>query len=157
VVLVRLLLLPLLAAWLVLALPVRLVASIGRFVGYRRVAVFGLGAIAGLLCAPESGAQLRARLAALVADARGTVPDAELAVRVRRELGSSSRTWHLPQPDVDAQSGLVILMGTAPHETARGDLERTVAAMRGVRGVDNRIEVTGAGPPSAVPATPSGA
>jgi osmotically-inducible protein OsmY len=156
VVLVRLLRLPLVAAWLVVGLPVRLAASIGRFVGYRRLAVFGLGAIAGLLCAPESGAQLRARLAALVADARATVPDAELAERVRRELGSSSRTWHLAQPEVDASGGVVTLTGTAPHETARGDLERTVAATKGVRHVDNRIEVTGVGPPSAVPAGPSG-
>ncbi|MGH9186252.1 MAG: BON domain-containing protein, partial [Acidimicrobiales bacterium] len=117
----------------------------GRFLGYRRIALFGVGVAVGLLVAPTTGAEVRSKLRALLERRQSRLPDAELAERVRFELSHASKTWHLPQPDVSALSGRVILNGQVPHETARSDLERAAAGVPGVALVDNQLLVAGAG------------
>lgn len=117
----------------------------GRLVGYRRLAFVGLGVGIGLLVAPMTGDELRKRLKALMEQRRTRVPDADLADKVRFELSHAARTWHLPQPDVAAVDGRVILNGQVPHATARADLERAAAAVPGVREIDNQLAVTGSG------------
>lgn len=115
----------------------------GRLMGYRRLAVFGIGVGVGLLLAPMTGEQARARLRSLIEQRRsGRVGD--LAERVRFELSHSPRTWHLPQPDVEVVAGTAVLRGEVPHEVGRTDLERTAAAVDGVTSVDNRISVSAA-------------
>lgn len=114
----------------------------GRLFGYRRLAFLGAGIAIGILVAPASGAQTRAKLLALL-EGSGAPPAGEggLAERVRYELLNSPRTWHLPQPTVEVIGRSAVLRGTVPHETGRADLERTAAAVPGVASVDNRIEV----------------
>jgi hypothetical protein len=118
----------------------------GRLVGYRRLFFLGAGIAIGVLVAPQSGAQTRAKLLALL-DGSGKGPAGEggLAERVRYELLNSPRTWHLPQPSVEVVGRAAVLRGTVPHETGRADLERTAAAVPGVASVDNQIEVAGPG------------
>ena len=116
----------------------------GRLVGYRRLGVLAAGVGIGVLIAPATGAQTRARLIALLegsrpADAGG------LAEKVRYELLNSPRTWHLPQPSVEVVGRAAVLRGIVPHASGRADLERTAAAVPGVASVDNRIEVGVAG------------
>lgn len=113
----------------------------GKLLGYRRLFVFGAGVAIGLLLAPMTGAELRARLQALLDERRGGPTD--LADRVRYELSHSPRTWHLPQPDVEVVDGRAILRGEVPHEVGRTDLERTAAAVAGVIEVDNQVGVAG--------------
>lgn len=111
-----------------------------RFVGLRRVALLGVGLAAGLLLAPVPGAELRRRLNERLRSVGGG-PPVDLADRVRDELASSPRTWHLPQPAVAIESGRVVLTGDVPHATAAADLERTVAAIKGVVDVENRLSI----------------
>ncbi|MBK9178939.1 MAG: BON domain-containing protein [Acidimicrobiales bacterium] len=111
----------------------------GRLVGYRRLALIGMGVLIGLLVAPVPGRQLRARLLALVG--RGRVSDDELAGAVERELSQAPRTWHLPQPAVDVRDGVVVLRGDVPHETARRDLEQAASAVDGVVRVESRLSL----------------
>jgi osmotically-inducible protein OsmY len=60
---------------------------------------------------------------------------------VRDELSSSPRTWHLPQPNVAADGdGRVTLTGTVPDAAAATDLERVARTVRGVNGVENRMQ-----------------
>lgn len=113
----------------------------GRLFGYRRIFLFGLGVGVGLLLAPMTGREARAKLQSLI-DARRGVGGGDLAERVRFELSHAPRTWHLPQPTVEVQGGTAILRGAVPHETGRADLERTAAAVAGVVEVDNLIAVT---------------
>jgi len=113
----------------------------GRLVGYRRIFLFALGVGVGLLIAPMTGREARARLQRLIEERRGGGTD--LAERVRFELSHSPRTWHLPQPTVEVQGGTAILRGTVPHETGRLDLERTAAAVAGVVEVDNHVAIAG--------------
>ena len=113
----------------------------GKLFGYRRLFVFGAGVAVGLLVAPTTGQELRARLQALLEERRGGPVD--LAERVRYELSHSPRTWHLPQPDVEVVGGRAILRGEVPHEVGRTDLERTAAAVAGVIEVDNQVGVAG--------------
>jgi len=112
---------------------------VGRLLGYRRVFVFAVGVGVGLLIAPMTGRQARARLRELWEGRQGGGVD--LAERVREELSHSPRTWHLPQPEVEVVGGRATLRGQVPHEVGRADLERTAAAVAGVVDVDNRIDV----------------
>ena len=112
----------------------------GRLVGYRRLTVLAVGIGIGILVAPSSGAQTRARLMALLEGGR-PADEGGLAERVRYELLNSPRTWHLPQPSVEIVGRSAVLRGTVPHESGRADLERTAAAVPGVGSVDNRIEI----------------
>jgi hypothetical protein len=115
-----------------------------RLFGLRRLVVFGLGVGVGLLLAPGPGAELRAKLRAAVDDlqGRGAGPTADLVSRVRDELASSPRTWHLPQPSVTLDGvDRVVLAGAVPDDTAKADLERVAAGVKGVVSVDNRLAV----------------
>src|SRR4051812_45833557 len=114
----------------------------GRFLGYRRLFVLGVGIAIGLLFAPGPGRELREKIKAMVA---GAMPpsDPDLGERVRFELSHSPRTWHLPQPEVAVQEGRVVLSGAVPHATARADLERAVTSVPGVMAVENLLTVTG--------------
>jgi osmotically-inducible protein OsmY len=113
----------------------------GRLLGYRRVLLVGVGVGIGLLIAPMTGRELRARLQALADEQRGGGGD--LATRVSYELSHSPRTWHLPQPEVEVVGGTVILRGEVPHEVGRVDLARTAAAVAGIVDVDNQVGVSG--------------
>jgi hypothetical protein len=113
----------------------------GRALGYRRVFVFGVGVGVGLLIAPMTGRELRARLQVLLEERRAG--GAGLAERISYELSHSPRTWHLPQPEVEVVGGTAILRGEVPHEVGRKDLERTAAAVAGVVDVDNQVGVSG--------------
>ncbi|MEX2292851.1 MAG: YtxH domain-containing protein [Acidimicrobiales bacterium] len=114
----------------------------GRLLGYRRLFVFAMGVGVGLLIAPMTGREARAKLQRLLEERRngGTT---DVADRVRFELSHAPRTWHLPQPTVEVQGGTAILRGTVPDEAARVDLERTAAAVAGVVAVDNHVAVGG--------------
>lgn len=115
-----------------------------RTLGYRRVTVFAIGVAVGLLAAPSSGAELRARLRDKLDELRRTAGPGDLADAVREELASSPRTWHLPQPAVTvADGGRVTLTGEVPDAAAAADLERTARAVRGVTAVENRLTVAG--------------
>lgn len=113
----------------------------GRLFGYKRVAVFAAGVGVGLLIAPMTGREARARLQKLIDERRGVASD-DLAARVAFELSHAPRTWHLPQPTVEVQGGTAILRGVVPHEEGRIDLERTAAAVAGVVEVDNHVAVS---------------
>ncbi len=114
----------------------------GRLLGYRRIFVFAAGVGVGLLIAPMTGREARAKLQQLI-DERRAGARGDLAERVRFELSHAPRTWHLPQPIVEVQGGTAILRGTVPDEGARTDLERTAAAVAGVVDVDNHVAVGG--------------
>jgi osmotically-inducible protein OsmY len=114
-------------------------------VGARRLGAVGVvtllvGIGIGMLVAPTSGAQLRARLRTLVGGT-GALPDGEVRVAVQRELSAAPRTWHLPQPEVAVHGGVVTLRGTVPHDTARLEVEAAAAGVRGVQGVVNDLVV----------------
>jgi len=117
----------------------------GRLLGYRRIFVFGAGVVLGLLVAPVTGREARAKLRELFEKLTGGPPQ-DLAERVRFELSHSPRTWHLPQPVVEVQGSTVVLRGQVPHETGRADLARTAAAVAGIAEVDNQVSVTSSPP-----------
>lgn len=116
-----------------------------RLMGYRRLVVFGMGIGVGLLVAPGPGAELRAKLRAAVDDLQGRTGGpgtADVVTRVRDELASSPRTWHLPQPSVTLDGvDRVVLTGDVPDATAKADLERVAAGVKGVVSVENRLAV----------------
>jgi osmotically-inducible protein OsmY len=112
----------------------------GRLLGYRRLFVFAAGIGVGLLVAPVTGAEARARLRRAIEERRPT-GDLDLAERVRFELSHSPRTWHLPQPVVEVVGHTAVLRGQVPHEAGRADLERAAAAVAGVADVHNQIVV----------------
>jgi hypothetical protein len=115
--------------------------KVGSLLGYRRLLTFAVGLGVGLLLAPVPGRELRARLQQAI-DGRGSAASgADLSDRVREELARSPRTWHLPQPQVEATGGTVTLRGEVPHDLGRSDLERTAAAVTGVVAVDNLLVV----------------
>ncbi|CAN5242888.1 hypothetical protein BH18ACT4_BH18ACT4_07870 [soil metagenome] len=143
--LIRLMTFPFRASARATGLAVRTVNRTGRLLGYRRLAVLGTGVGVGLLLAPTSGRRLRQGLRAAVETRFRRLPDEELAERVRFELNHSPRTWHLPQPAVEARGGTVVLRGDVPHETGRDDFERTAASVPGVAAVDNQVAVRGTG------------
>lgn len=113
----------------------------GRLFGYRRIFLFGLGVGVGLLLAPMTGREARAKLQSLIDQKRGGGPT-DLAEKVRFELSHSPRTWHLPQPAVEVRGTTAVLRGEVPHETGRVDLERTAAAVAGIVDVDNQLAVS---------------
>ena len=113
----------------------------GRLLGYRRLFLIAFGVGIGLLIAPVTGRELRARLQALAEQQR--TGGGDLADRVSYELSHSPRTWHLPQPEVEVVGSTAILRGEVPHEVGRVDLERTAAAVAGVVEVDNQVGVSG--------------
>jgi hypothetical protein len=111
-----------------------------RFVGYRRVLVLLVGVAIGVLIAPVPGAQLRAKVQAKLGGL-GRPSPLVLGDKVREELSSSPRTWHLPQPGVSVDGGTVTLTGDVPHATAAADLERTVRSVSGVTDVVNNLRI----------------
>jgi hypothetical protein len=121
-------------------LPVRVTALGARRLGAVGVVTLLVGIGIGMLVAPTSGAQLRARLRTLVGGT-GALPDGEVRVAVQRELSAAPRTWHLPQPEVAVHGGVVTLRGTVPHDTARLEVEAAAAGVRGVQGVVNDLVV----------------
>ena len=116
----------------------------GRAVGVRRLFFFGLGLGVGLLVAPMTGPEARAKLRQLLDERRG-LGDQDLAERVRFELSHSPRTWHLPQPLVEVVGQVAVLRGQVPHDAGRADLGRTAASVSGVVEVDNQVVVAGPG------------
>jgi hypothetical protein len=134
-------------AWKLLTLPIRLVlGTLGitfrtiRFVGVGRLLFFGAGVGTGMALSPNTGDQLRERLAQ-VRNPRPPLSATDLGALVRDELAHSPRTWHLPQPAVTVVDDRVTLTGEVPHESARADLGRTAGAVTGVAAVDNQIRV----------------
>ncbi len=126
--------------------PVKIVRGTVRFIGYRRVAVFGAGAVFGALVTPVSGADLRRRIMDEINSRRaGTEPSIE--ERVRNHLAKSPRTWHLARPEVvavtigDTPGWEIILAGEVADEDAKRDLEQATLAVTGVATVDNRLRV----------------
>ena len=111
----------------------------GRLLGYRRIFVFAAGIGVGLLIAPMTGREARAKLQRLIDERRAGGTD--LAERVRFELSHAPRTWHLPQPSVEVQGGTAILRGTVPDEPSRLDLERAAATVAGIAAVDNHVAI----------------
>ena len=118
-------------------LPVRATGRGARALGFKGVVLLVLGLAIGLLLAPESGKQLRARLAAMLGQASAS--DGDLAEKVSFELAHAPRTWHLEQPDVRVAGGRVTLSGIVPAAEARDELGRVAAAIPGVAAVDNQI------------------
>ena len=112
-----------------------------RLLGLKRMLVLGTGIGIGLLVAPQTGAETREKLRQWWDARQGPTTDAELADRVRQELAQSPRTWHLPQPEVEASAGRVVLSGNAPHPSGKTDIERTAAAVAGVVEVDSQLHV----------------
>jgi hypothetical protein len=118
--------------------------KVSRILGWRRLALVGIGAAVGLLLAPVPGAELRTRLRRRFDDA--AVSDVDLGDRVRFELAHHPRTWHLAQPDVAVQGRRVTLRGAVPDEAARTELVRAAGALAGVAAVDDGLTVTGTDP-----------
>ena len=116
----------------------------GRLLGVRRLTFFAAGVGVGLLVAPVTGTEARARLRQLL-DERRPVGEHDLAERVRFELSHSPRTWHLPQPVVEVAGHVAVLRGQVPHDSGRADLGRTAAAVPGITEVDNQVIVAGPG------------
>jgi hypothetical protein len=119
--------------------PVRGGAAGVRRIGIRNLALVLLGVLIGLLLAPVTGRELRARLREVLE--RRSAP-VDLADAVRRELATNPRTWHLPQPDVQVVApGEVALRGEVPTESARADAVAVADAVAGVVLVDDLLRL----------------
>ena len=68
--------------------------------------------------------------------------DAGITTSVNAELAKDS-TLSALKIDVDTAGGKVVLRGTAPSTDARERATRLAQAVKGVTGVDNRLEVRG--------------
>jgi hypothetical protein len=119
--------------------PMRFSWRLARLAGPRGWFCFFLGLAIGLLFAPGPGRELRARLQALLAP--DGVSDEELAAKVGFELAHAPRTWHLSQPEVRVTAGRVRLSGTVVTDDERDELARVAAAIPGVQGVDNALDL----------------
>jgi osmotically-inducible protein OsmY len=106
------------------------------------------------LTSTPTGRQLVEQVRDLVNGApSGPVDDDQLTAQVRTELASSTRTWHLPQPEVAVSGGMVTLTGSVPHETGRSDLEIAAGSVRGVVSVANHVQVDDGAGATEAPAT----
>jgi hypothetical protein len=123
--------------------PVGLSFRVARIIGFRRLFLIGVGVGIGMVVAPTSGAELRARLQGLLDERAVGMPQGDLAEQVRYELSHSPRTWHLPQPQVEVVGAIAVLRGEVPHDIGRADLERTAAAVAGIVSVDNHLAISG--------------
>lgn len=123
--------------------PVGLSFRVARIIGFRRLFLIAVGVGIGMVVAPTSGAELRARLQGLLDERALGMPQGDLAEQVRYELSHSPRTWHLPQPQVEVVGTIAVLRGEVPHDIGRADLERTAAAVAGIVSVDNHLAVSG--------------
>jgi hypothetical protein len=129
-------------------LPARATRRAAGLVGFRGWLFFLAGLALGLLFAPGSGRELRARLQRLLDQAGDS--DAELGDKVAFELAHAPRTWHLDQPAVKVVDGRVRLSGTVPTSEARAELARVAGAIPGVAGVDNHLSVGGESVPDEI-------
>lgn len=120
----------------------RVARSVTRLAGWRAVTALVVGIALGMLFAPAPGRALRLRLRSRRSPG---VADDELEARVAFELAHAPRTWHLPQPEVRAEAGVIRLVGVAPSAQAVDALARAAGAVPGVRQVENHLAV-GAGP-----------
>ena len=148
-----LLLLPFRLAVALVAIPTRLSARLLRFslvTTFRttRAAVrssivsFLLGVGLGWFITTPTGRQAVAYVRQALGQGTAVpVDDESLAGRVRTTLAGSSRTWHLPQPDVTVAAQVVTLTGEVPHEQGRADLVATVRVIEGVASVVDQLSV----------------
>ena len=126
--------------------PLRVTAKVLRALGPGRLALLGVGALAGALVTPVTGSELRRRIAEEIAKRRSGTQES-IEVRVRNRLSTAPRTWHLTQPEVvavaaeDEVGWHIILAGTAPDETSARDLGDAARGVAGVLDVDNRVRV----------------
>lgn len=103
--------------------------------------VGGVG-LGWFLTSTPTGRQLVDQVRDLVQGGGGApLDDDGIAAQVRTELASSTRTWHLPQPEVTVAAGVVTLSGSVPHDTGRTDLEEAARTVRGVASVLNNVTV----------------
>jgi hypothetical protein len=120
-------------------IPARASGRAVKLVGFRGWLFLIVGLAVGLLCAPASGRELRLKLQTLLSG--GTDTGATLADKVAFELAHAPRTWHLSQPTISVEAGTVVLEGVVSDDDARDELGRVAAAIPGVNGVDNRLEL----------------
>jgi hypothetical protein len=123
------------------AIPARVGGRAAKLVSIRGWVFLIVGVAVGLLLAPVPGRELRVKLQALLGG--GTESGSSLADKVAFELAHAPRTWHLTQPQVTASAGEVVLEGVVADDDARDELGRVAAAIPGVAGVDNRLEIAG--------------
>ena len=121
--------------------PVKVGVRATRLAGISGVVCLVLGLAIGLLFAPTTGAKLRAKLLARFGVGSEVLTDDELAEKVTFELGHAPRTWHLPQPQVYVTAGRAQLRGSVSDDEARDELVRVAAAIPGVAGVDDLLEI----------------
>jgi hypothetical protein len=126
------------------SIPARVGGRAARLVSARGWLFLVVGVAVGLLVAPVPGRELRLKLQALLSG--GTDSGSSLADKVAFELAHAPRTWHLTQPDISVQSGTVVLQGVVADDDARDELGRVAAAIPGVAGVDNRLEIADPAP-----------
>lgn len=132
-------------------LPGRLSGRALGLVGFKALLLFVVGVAVGLLAAPTSGRELIAKLAKMLD--KGTTTDTDLAAKVGFELAHAPRTWHFEQPVITVIDRRVRLRGTVPSSDARAELARVAAAVPGVAGVDNELQVVEASSDDAPSAT----
>lgn len=116
----------------------------GRVVGYGRTAVFASGIAVGVLIASPKARSAVGSAASSLWELRVKLSgptDEEIADQIRRRLAGAQSTWHLTQPRVTVQEGIVRLDGSAPDLGARQILAETASEVGGVREVDNRVVV----------------
>lgn len=120
--------------------PVKVGVRATRAAGFSGIICLVLGLAIGLLVAPESGRELRAKLLARFGGPE-VLSDDELAEKITFELGHAPRTWHLPQPQVYVTAGRAQLRGAVTDDEARDELVRVASAIPGVAGVEDLLDV----------------
>jgi hypothetical protein len=124
--------------------PVKVGVRATRAAGFSGIVCLVLGVAIGLLVAPETGRELRAKLLARLGGGSEVLSDDELAEKITFELGHAPRTWHLPQPQVYVTAGRAQLRGAVSDGEARDELVRVASAIPGVAGVEDLLEVEAA-------------